>query len=195
MHYRPFVSERKDECINGAIQVSTKQEDSCKSTLQVSQIPVASNTKQSNVQVRNKDTGDNSDIRHAPSKICVVSAPNDEPLDARKPMKKPLCKKITNVPYYRAPVIQKKKGKENVANNSCQECGKVYAHYASLYKHQKKAHYIVSKGHIKCHEKSCLFTCHYLNQFRDHLTSVHKIMMEKEVLTFKTYQGTIATYH
>ena len=79
MHYRPFVSERKDECINGAIQVSTKQEDTCKSTLQVSQIPVASNTKQSNVQVRNKDTSDkNSDIRHTLPKsvLCQLQTMN-----------------------------------------------------------------------------------------------------------------------
>ena len=116
-----------------------------------------------------------------PPEVSIISDGGN----ATKPINTPLSNKIQN-----NSVSTKKRGKENISDHCCQECGKVYAHYASLYKHRKKAHQTASKGHIKCREKGCTFTCHYLNPFRHHLTTVHKIAMEKEVLKFKNYQGT-----
>lgn len=102
-------------------------------------------------------------------KICEVDSP---PAQHKKPAKTPLCNDVGNFYTSRKSLVslKKAKGKEN---NCCPECGKIYAHYPSLHRHRKKVHQIVNEGQIKCMEKGCEFTCHYLHQFRHHLSSLH----------------------
>ena len=77
--------------------------------------------------------------------------------------------------------------KEN-NGHSCPECGKIYMHYASLHRHRKKVNNH-NEGQIKCIEKGCEFTCYFLHQIRHHLSSVHEVTIEKEMLTFESYKG------
>lgn len=73
-------------------------------------------------------------------------------------------------------------------SHSCPECGKSYMHYSSLHRHRKNTHKN-NEGQIKCMEKGCAFTCFFVHQIRHHLSSVHEMTIEKEMLTFESYKG------
>ena len=74
---------------------------------------------------------------------------------------------------------------------SCSECGKVYQHRGSLYKHMKSEHPHLSEGSITCHEHKCTFSCQSLAKLRCHLSDEHGILMEDETINFRTYHGTV----
>ena len=69
--------------------------------------------------------------------------------------------------------------------------GKFMHTFQSLYKHRKNSHKFTTKVKIQCLEKNCIYTCHYLYQLRHHLTEVHEIEIEREEMTFTSYEGMI----
>jgi hypothetical protein len=80
----------------------------------------------------------------------ISNAPFDE---SGQPSAKPMSLKVTteassDVGGRKAAPLH---CKENISHK-CPECGKIYAHYASLHRHRKKVHSPI-EGQIKCLEK------------------------------------------
>ena len=80
--------------------------------------------------------------------------------------------------------IKKEKMDDNM--HHCNLCNKKYNHYASLYKHKKSAHKETAAGHIKCLETGCTYTCHYIQQLRNHLEGHHQLKMNTDELNFQS---------
>ena len=102
--------------------------------------------------------------------------------------------------------VQKTKSTANVAStgttgqvhpskpSSCQICGKLYVHRASLFKHIRSAHPESTPsqtGAIICRESECKFRCRYLHQFWKHLSSSHGMKITTETKQFASNEGII----
>ena len=125
-----------------------------------------------------------------PPEVSIISDGGN----ATKPMNTPLSNKIQNNSVStkkrgkeNISVPTKKRGKENIPDIVVKNAAKSMPTMPAYTNTEKRLIKLLPK---ECREKGCTFTCHYLNQFRHHLTTVHKIAMEKEVLKFKNYQGT-----
>lgn len=74
----------------------------------------------------------------------------------------------------------------------CTFCNKKYHHRQSLQRHINKTHPTEKRNtcfKIKCQEESCNFSCRYLHQLREHLTTLHNLKFNLETKTFNSYTG------
>ena len=74
----------------------------------------------------------------------------------------------------------------------CSFCNKKYHHRQSLQRHINKTHPTEKQNQcakIKCQEELCNFSCRYLHQLREHLTSSHSLQFKLESETFDSYTG------
>ena len=155
------------------------------------QPPPAVNQPPSALPVTNQPPSASPVASQPPSASPVASQlPSASPVTNQPPSASP----VANPPPSASPTASQATTESLIASqleNTCKVCGVHYAHRASLFKHMRKLHPTnqSSCGNIRCQEEACNFTCRYLDGLRSHLETVHSIPMEREEITFGSFQG------
>ena len=78
---------------------------------------------------------------------------------------------------------------------SCRSCKKVYTTRAGLYKHNRTYHPNMTIKSITCSEPECRCVFKGLQQYRNHLLTVHGIPMEVFIKEFKDHHKLCTLLH